>query len=120
MTSRGQRTGRRNADFGMGNGKKACRGGRMEGRKGNGEGIERVVDRVANIFNLKPEHVLSSVKQPQRVMARSLLCYWVVKKLQMSGSEVARRLPSNKSAVNLSVMRGEKIATDMNLKLIVN
>ncbi len=38
----------------------------------------------------------------------------------MSGSEVARRLRISKAAVSPSVMRGEKIATDMNLKLIVN
>ncbi len=85
-----------------------------------GVDFAKVLDRVAKVFNLKPGQVLSSVKQPQRVKARSLLCYWGVKELEMSGAGVARRLNISNSAVSRSVERGEKIATDMKLKLIEN
>jgi putative transposase len=80
--------------------------------------VDKVADQVAEIFNLKPEAVLTSGKQPQRVKARSLLCYWVVKELGLSGAYMARRLKISKSAVSRAIVRGEKIAADMKLKLI--
>lgn len=84
----------------------------------HGLDVDKVVDRVTEIFNLKTEEVLTSGKQPQRVKARSLLCYWVVKELGLSGAYMARRLKISKSAVSRAIVRGEKIATDMKLKLI--
>jgi REP element-mobilizing transposase RayT len=82
--------------------------------------FENVVDRVARLFSLRPSQVLSSAKQPQRVKARSLLCYWAVKELEMHGADVARRLKVTKSTVSRAVARGEKIAADMKLKLLDN
>jgi REP element-mobilizing transposase RayT len=79
--------------------------------------FEKVVDRVARIFELKPKEVLSNVKQPRRVKARSLLCYWAVGEMEMTGAAVARRLNMSKSVVSRAVVRGEKIASDMKLKL---
>jgi hypothetical protein len=72
---------------------------------------------VARIFELKPKEVLSNVKQPRRVKARSLLCYWAVGEMEMTGAAVARRLNMSKSVVSRAVVRGEKIASDMKLKL---
>jgi REP element-mobilizing transposase RayT len=83
-----------------------------------GYNVDKVVDRVAKLFELKPEEVLSSSKQPQRVKARSLLCYWAVKKLEVGGADLARRLQISQSAVSRAVARGEKIAAAMDLKLI--
>jgi REP element-mobilizing transposase RayT len=85
-----------------------------------GVDFDKVTNRVAKIFRLKPEQVLSSVKQTQRVKARSLLCYWAVKELEMSGADVAQQLKVSNSSVSRSVVRGEKIAVDMKLKLIEN
>ena len=82
--------------------------------------FENVVDRVARLLSLKPAQVLSSAKQPQRVKARSVLCYWAVKELEMHSAEVARRLKVTKSTVSRAVARGEKIASDMKIKLLDN
>jgi putative transposase len=82
-----------------------------------GYDIDKVVDRVANLFLLKPEEVLSSSKQPQRVKARSLLCYWAAKELEIGGASIASRLKISQSAVSRAVARGEKIAAEMELKL---
>ncbi len=82
-----------------------------------GYDFDKAVVRVAEVFHLKPEQVLSTVKQPQRVKARSLLCFWAVKELEMRGTDVAQRLKISKSAVSRAVVRGEKIVTDMELKL---
>ena len=85
-----------------------------------GYDFDKVVDRVAAVFNLNPEMVLGPAKQPQRVKARGLLCYWAVKELEMRGADVARRLRISKSAVSRAVVRGEQIAFDMELRLIEN
>ena len=82
-----------------------------------GYDFDKIIDRVARTFELKPEEVLSSVKQPRRVKARSLLCYWAVNELEMTGAAVGRRLKMSKSAVSRAVLRGERIAADMKLKL---
>ncbi len=82
-----------------------------------GVDFDNITERVAKIFRLKPEQVLSSGKQPQRVKARSLLCYWAVRELEMTGAIIARKLKITNSAVSRSIVRGEKIAVDMNLKL---
>ena len=78
----------------------------------------KIVDRVARTFELKSEEVLSNIKQPRRVKARSLLCHWAVNELEMTCAAVSRRLKMSKSAVSRAVGRGEKIAADMKLKLI--
>ena len=83
-----------------------------------GVDFDRIMNRVAKIFHLKPEQVLNSGKQPQLVKARSLLCYWAVKGLEMSGANVAQKLNITNSTVSRSVARGEKIASEMNLKLM--
>jgi chromosomal replication initiation ATPase DnaA len=79
--------------------------------------FERILNRVARIFELKPEEVLSTVKQRKRVRARSLLCYWAVNELEMTGAAVVSRLKMSKSAVSRAVVRGERIASEMKLKL---
>jgi REP element-mobilizing transposase RayT len=83
-----------------------------------GYDFDRAVDRVAEVFGLNPEQVLISGKQSKRVKARGLLCFWAVKELEMRGADVAGRLKISKSTVSRAVVRGEKIATAMTLKLI--
>ena len=83
-----------------------------------GYDLDKVVIQVAKIFGLEPEEVLSSSKQPQRVKARSLLCYWAVKELGMRGADIARRLRISQSTVSRAVVRGEKTASDMDLRLL--
>jgi putative transposase len=82
-----------------------------------GYDFDKIVDRVAKTFELKPEEVLRNIKQRRRVKAKSLLCYWAVNELEMTGAAVARRLKMTKSAVSRAVGRGEKITADMKLKL---
>ena len=51
-------------------------------------------------------------------MARSLLCYWAVKELEIGGADIATRLKVSQSAASRGVASGESIAADMDLKLI--
>ena len=83
-----------------------------------GYDFDKIADRVAKTFELKPEELRRNVKQRRRVKARSLLCYWALSELGMTGAAVGRRLKMSKSAVSRAAMRGEKIASDMKLKLL--
>jgi REP element-mobilizing transposase RayT len=82
-----------------------------------GYDFDKILARVATLFKLAPNELLSNVKQRKRVKARSVLCYWAVNELEMTGTDVSRRLKMSKSAVSRAVVRGERIASDRNLRL---
>jgi hypothetical protein len=82
-----------------------------------GYDFDKIADRIVKTFQLKPEELLSNIGQRQRVNARSVLCYWAVNELKLPGAAVARRLKMSNSAVSHAVVRGERIASDMELKL---
>jgi REP element-mobilizing transposase RayT len=86
--------------------------------KMQGYDFDKLVERVSNAFELKAEQILGSSKQPRRVRARSILCFYAVKELQMSGTEVAERVNMSKSAVSRAAGRGEKIEADLRLNLL--
>ena len=46
--------------------------------------------------------------------------FWAVKELEMTGVQVARKLKIGNSAVSRSVVRGEKIAAEMRLKITID
>jgi len=85
--------------------------------KSQGYDIHRVVEAVARVFEIEPSVIWESGNQPLRVKARSLTCYWAVKELGMSGTDVGKRLHLCQSAVSRAVARGEKVARDMNISL---
>jgi len=62
--------------------------------------------------------VLTRGKQPQKVKARSLFCFWAVTEPGMSLRELAGRLALSSPAVGYSVERGEAIARQNGYKLI--
>jgi len=57
-----------------------------------GYDIERVVARVATLLMIEPAEIWKPGNQPLRVKARSLTCYWAVRKLGMSGTSVGKLL----------------------------
>jgi putative transposase len=83
-----------------------------------GYDFQAVIGRVEDLFGLKPEGVLSPGKQPQRVAARSVACYWAVRELGMTTVEVSRRLGITQSAVTKAIYRGEKLAQDKGFQMI--
>ncbi len=83
-----------------------------------GYDIARVVEKVAKVFEMEPTEVGKPGNQPLRVKARSLACYWAVRELGMSGTSVSKLLGIGQPAVSRAVVRGEKLAQDMNLSLI--
>jgi REP-associated tyrosine transposase len=76
------------------------------------------VEKVSVVLKIEAEEIWKPGNQPLRVRARSLTCYWTVRKLGMSGTSVGKLLGLGQSAVSRAVARGEKIAQDMNYTLI--
>lgn len=74
--------------------------------------------RIEEVFGLTFRELSQGSRQREVVKARSVLCYWVVKELGMSGAQTARWLGIGQSAVQRSVLRGEKIARELNLTLL--
>lgn len=71
-----------------------------------------VVRKVAAIMEMQPDEVLSKGKQPRKVDARGLLCYWAVNHLGMSLTDVARSLGMTPAGVGYAARRGETIAKE--------
>ncbi len=51
-------------------------------------------------------------RQKVRVEARSVLLYWAVRKLGISGTDLAKRLEMSQSGVVYAVNNGEKIVRE--------
>lgn len=79
--------------------------------------LDGVAVRVADLLAVDPQEVLSKGKQPRRVRARSLFCFWAVRELGMTIREVARRLDMSPPGVGYAVARGEGIAREGGYRL---
>jgi len=88
--------------------------------KAKGHNFDTVVDRVAKVLGMNRSEVLSSGRQPHKVKARSLLCFWASRKLGISMVQLSKRLKISPPTVSQSATRGEKIAKENNLKLLDN
>ena len=86
--------------------------------KAAGLNLNKLVNVVAEVMGLDPATVLAPGKARVRVKARSLLCYWAVRELEMSLTELSRRLDLCPAAISKSVVRGESIAKEEGLSLI--
>ncbi|MCU0600058.1 MAG: transposase [Desulfobacterales bacterium] len=77
-----------------------------------GMDMDGIAARVSKLMGLPVEEVWSPGKRREVVRARSVLCFWAVRELRISMTEMARRLELSPAAVSLSVLRGEKIVSD--------
>ena len=75
-------------------------------------------ERVCSVMNLEFSEIWKAGKARRRVAARSLLCFWAVRELGISMTELSRRLNFSLSGVSQSVTRGEKIAEINGLRLL--
>jgi putative transposase len=83
------------------------------------EGIDFSVvnEHVARLFNLSPEEILLPGKYPNRVAARSTLCYFLIRELGLTATAVAETLRIGQPAVSIAVRRGEAIVKEKGLRL---
>jgi hypothetical protein len=74
--------------------------------------------RVAEIYEIEVDDIFLKGKQQKRVKARGLFCFWAVRELGISLTELARRLGISVPGVGYSVERGEIIARENDYHLI--
>ncbi len=86
--------------------------------KSQGYDIDKLADRVAEIFTIKSEEIFQPGKQPVKVKARSLFCYWAVRELGFTMSDLAPKLHISQPAVSMSARRGERIASENGYSLM--
>lgn len=86
--------------------------------RAQGVDIETVATRVSELTGVDKTQIFLPGKERNRVKARSLYCYWAVRELGMSMSEISRKLELSLSCVSQSVVRGEIIAEEKGFCLI--
>jgi hypothetical protein len=80
--------------------------------KARGYDFDTVVGGVAKLFKMRPEVILEPSKKPERVRARSLVCFCAVRELGLPGTVVGQRMGIVQSAVSKAVERGAGLAAE--------
>jgi REP element-mobilizing transposase RayT len=83
-----------------------------------GYDFQYALRRVSQLSGLEAEQILKAGKQPARLYARSLLCYWAIRSLGMTAVAVSKLLGISQSAATRASYRGETIAAANHLKLV--
>ena len=86
--------------------------------KSQGYDINKLANKVAEIFSIRPEEIFQPGKQPLKVKARSLFCYWAVRELGITMVDLAPKLSISEPAVSMSARRGEHIAIENGYSLL--
>ena len=85
--------------------------------KARGYNLDVLTRKVAEIFNVRAEEIISPGKYKKRVQARSVFSYWAVRELGETASYIAKKIGISQPAVSQSVERGERIVKEMELDL---
>jgi len=80
--------------------------------------METLCQKVAGIFNVNPEEIYTQRKYKTRVKARSVFCYWAVRELGKTATDLARKIGISQPTITHAVARGEKIVKKMEFKLL--
>ena len=79
----------------------------------SGHPVQYHAIRVCDIYDTEPRDFLSKGKQPLKMKARSLYCFWAVKGLGMSLRGLSKQLELSSPAIGYSVERGESSSVKM-------
>jgi REP-associated tyrosine transposase len=82
-----------------------------------GVGAEELATLVVELLEIDKVQVRAAGKQPNRVQARSLFCFWAVRELGVTATSLARELGISQPAVSQAVQRGDMLATERGWKL---
>lgn len=86
--------------------------------KSRGYTIERLEQRVLDLYRIEKEDLYSKSRQKVRAEARSVFCYWGVRELGLEGTRMAKRLNMSQPGVAYAVKKGEKIVKDNDFQMI--
>ena len=74
-----------------------------------------LAERVAEIFDMAASALWIPGKHRRRVRAKSVLCYWANRQLEVSMSELSRRMNVSVMTISNAVQRGEKVAKELKI-----
>jgi len=85
--------------------------------KGLGYDLEKIGQRVSEIYGMEKEEIYARGRRKIQVEARDVLCYWAVRELGMSCTDVGKRLRMSQPGAGYAVNRGEKIVKEYKYQL---
>ena len=80
--------------------------------------LDTVAARVLAALQVNADQLSRPGKQPQRVRARSLYCFWAARELGISMTALARFFGISQPAVSRAVERGEKLADEEGFRFL--
>jgi putative transposase len=83
-----------------------------------GYDLRRVQGRVAELYGITEKELLARGREKRRAEARSLLFYWAVRELGLTGAYLAKRFGMSQPGVVYAVKRGEKIVEEKEYRLL--
>lgn len=86
--------------------------------KSRGYDLQKVIDKVAGLYQIEPAHIFSRNRRKDRVEARSLLFYWANRELGISLTDLARRFGMSPTGIGYAVERGERVVKEKGYQLI--
>ncbi len=85
--------------------------------KAEGYDLDRLCARVGPVFGIAPEDILKPGKYRQRAKARSVVCYFAVRELGITATDLAKKMGLSQQAISLAVQRGEKAIIEQGISL---
>ena len=82
-----------------------------------GYDLQRLAGKVARDLGLEAEDLLRPGKYGGVVEGRDLVCYWAVRELGWSVTDIAKRIGISQPAVSYAVRRGERTVRERGLQL---
>jgi len=92
---------------------------RLHELKSQGYDIEKIEQRVATLFGMAKEELRKKGREKRLVEARSLVIYWAVRELNISGMTLAKRYGLSQPAIVFAARRGQLMATELKYELII-
>jgi putative transposase len=88
--------------------------------KAKGVSLDHLIQIVSDLLALHPQALIGPTKSRNIVKGRILICYWAVRELGYSMTEVANRLEISLSTVSVAVTKGIKLVSQERLSLDIN
>ncbi len=86
--------------------------------KSLGYDLDRIEQRILEIYQLEKQELYSKSRMKIRSEARSVFCYWAVRELGVEGARLARRFNMSQAGVSYAVIKGEKIVKEKAIPMI--
>jgi len=86
--------------------------------RASGIDLVYIAKKSAELYGIEPAEIFLKNRRQDRADARGLFCYWAVRELNVSLSELARRLKMSPAGVGYAAARGESIVRDNDYQLL--